>query len=374
MVNFPGRNGRRRRVLNEEVLSASTGRSGRLSIADSDDDSHPPRYSDAAGVENHPQITDFIPRRYGTIGMLLFAGVAITAALAALDYFAADVAAAAGSPTTRPFEIGMPGSIAAWISAIVLFLSATACLLVYSIRRHRIDDFRGRYRVWLAAALVCCLLSANSVAGLHHVVGHALTYLTGWSALRDGAAWWLAIAGLPLTWIAVRILFDVRECRLAAAVAVVAALCNVTAIASYLGFISGSDSKTASLFAGAAALLGSWLGFTAIIAYARFVVLDAQGLITIRRREVKRQPKKEVVKIVAESKSVETKPTVLSVVNYARRTSQVDDAEDSKRWIDGSRPERKSYDDDEEEESSPNKVSKADRKRLRKLKTQNRAA
>ena len=29
-----------------------------------------PRYSDAAGVENHPQITDFVPRRYRTIALL----------------------------------------------------------------------------------------------------------------------------------------------------------------------------------------------------------------------------------------------------------------------------------------------------------------
>jgi len=318
-------------------------------------------------------VTDFIPRRYGTIGMLLFTGVATTATLGVLDYFAADVAAVAGLPTTRPFDIGMPGSMAAWISAIVLFLSSAACLLVYSIRRHRIDDYRGRYRVWLAAALACCLLSANSVAGLHHVVGHVLAYLTGWSALRDGAAWWLAIAGMPLMWIAVRILFDVRECRLAAAVAVVAGLCDVTAIASHLGFVPGSDSKTASLLTGAAVLLGNWFGFAAIIAYARFVVLDAQGLIAIRRREVKKQPKKEAAKVAAEAKTVEAKPTVLSVADYARPKSQVEDEHDSKKWIDGSRFERESYNDEEEEESS-SKVSKADRKRLRKLKAQNRAA
>ena len=34
-----------------------------------------PRYSDAAGVENHPQVTDFVPRRYRTIAVLVLAGV-----------------------------------------------------------------------------------------------------------------------------------------------------------------------------------------------------------------------------------------------------------------------------------------------------------
>ena len=37
--------------------------------------SQAPRYSDAAGVENHPQITDFVPRRYRTIVLLLMAGL-----------------------------------------------------------------------------------------------------------------------------------------------------------------------------------------------------------------------------------------------------------------------------------------------------------
>ena len=56
MVNFPGRSDRRRRVLKEEVRTAS---GPRVTLqADVADDA--PRYSDAAGVENHPQVTDFV--------------------------------------------------------------------------------------------------------------------------------------------------------------------------------------------------------------------------------------------------------------------------------------------------------------------------
>ena len=49
---------------------------------------------------------------------------------------------------------------------------------------HRIDDFRGRYRIWLAAAMACLVLSANSIAGLHEVLADVMTRVTGWSALR----------------------------------------------------------------------------------------------------------------------------------------------------------------------------------------------
>ena len=49
---------------------------------------------------------------------------------------------------------------------------------------------------------------------------------------------------------------------------------------------------------------------------------------------------------------------------------------DSSRWVDGSRFEREHYDSDEDEDSSDGerRLSKADRKKLRKMKTEGRAA
>ena len=68
MAHNAARAGRRRRVLNEEALTASamgiTARSGSdLSRAGGDT----PRYGAGANIENHPQITDYVPRRYRVI-------------------------------------------------------------------------------------------------------------------------------------------------------------------------------------------------------------------------------------------------------------------------------------------------------------------
>ena len=74
MFSLPGRNGRRRRVLNDEVLSASSSHVALRAMADGRESSQAaPRYSDAAGVENHAQVTDFIPRRYRTIALVVLA-------------------------------------------------------------------------------------------------------------------------------------------------------------------------------------------------------------------------------------------------------------------------------------------------------------
>jgi hypothetical protein len=309
--------------------------------------------------------------------MLVVTGVASVALLGALHYFAPKVAAFVGLPTTRPFDLGEPGSIAAWVAAVVLLVASVGCLLIYLIRRHRIDDFKGRYRVWLGASAACLVLSANSVAGLHQVVAHSLSHFVGWTALRDGAVWWLAVAGLPISWIALRALIDLKECRLAATFACAAAMCYAASAAGYFGFIPAIQQQNASLVTGAATLLGHWLALASIVSYARFVILDAQGLVVARRKGAKKPSQKpENVKPAAETKPAEAKPTVLSVVNYARNKASQSAPEDDDRWIDGRRPERKSYDSDEDEEDSEGgaKLSKADRKRLRKLKAQNRAA
>jgi hypothetical protein len=383
MVNFPGRNGRRRRVLKEEVLAASSAHTSRQSAVSDDDCLEAPRYSDAAGVETHPQITDFIPRRYRTIGLLVAIGAITSATLGSLHYFSTEIATFAGLPTVRPFSAALPGSIAAWVAAVVVFWASVTCLLIYSIRRHRIDDFRGRYRVWLGASLACLLLSANSVTGMHQVIAHALSHIVGWTALRDGAVWWLAVAGAPLAWIGVRMLLDVRECRLAGVFVLGAITCYAASAVSHFGVIPQSDSETASIITGATLLFGHWLLFASTITYARFVILDAQGLVAVRKlaeKQLKSQQKDaRRGKTASEATTFESKPSVLSVVNYAREKAAQSDADDEDRWVDGRRPERKKYSsygegDDDEESSSDSKLSKSDRKRLRKLKSQNRAA
>jgi hypothetical protein len=110
--------------------------------------------------------------------------------------------------------------------------------------------------------------------------------------------------------------------------------------------------------------------------------LDAQGLITVRRP----QPAKKVQKVqksVAKTDlptiapKARSTPSVLSAAGYSRASLQtVKTPADSSRWVDGSRPERDRYDRDEDDDDSSGgqKLSKSDRKKLRKLKTEGRAA
>jgi hypothetical protein len=337
-----------------------------------------PRYSDAAGVEHHPQVTDFVPRRYRTIAVLLLVCVLMTALLAVLQYSRGAISARIGIGAT-PFELSGSGSLGAWIKAVVLLASSAVCLLVYSIRRHRIDDFRGRYRIWLAAAVACLVTSADSVAGLHQVLADVLGNVTGWTALRDGAVWWLMLAGLPITWVVARSLMDVRESRLAAALLTLAVLCYAASTVSFLKVLSTLQPPIESIVTAAAQMMGHWLVFAAALAYARFVILDAQGLIVVRPRIVqrRRRPATKARENADESQlrssvagaSSEGKSRSRQAVPHTTKLRPV-----STQWVDGSQPEPDTYDEGDDAAGDDRKLSKSERKRLRKLKAQTRAA
>jgi hypothetical protein len=290
------------------------------------------------------------------------------------------IAAARGMSSTSAFDLAARGNLTDWLAAVVLFVAAGFCLLTYSIRRHRIDDIRGRYRVWLGAALGCLVLSANSVTGLHQVVAEVMGSTIGWTAMREGAVWWIA-AGLPLAWIFARVLLDVRECRVGAALLGGALVCYAASAARFFGFGPMVEARIEPILVAVPLSIGHWLVFAGIVSYAKFVVLDAQGLVAVRRRSAakktaKAAPAKKSATPTTQPKAATT--LSLAALEIAKQASfTVKRPADSNQWVDGTRPERKHYDEDEDDEDSSDgdrKLSKSDRKRLRKLKAQNRAA
>ncbi len=382
MVNFPGRD-RRRRVLKDEVLAASAHHA--ISNDCADDEPVAPRYSEAAGVEHHPQITDFIPRRYRTIASVVFAGAAVTTALSAFEFFVLPRPAMRGLPNAGTLGVSGAGGFASWISAVLLLIASFTCAITYSIRRHRIDDFRGRYRVWRGATLACLMMSAISVTGLHHFIAAGMTHLTGWSALRDGAIWWFLLPGLPMSWVGIRALLDARDCRLATSLLLAAVICYAASATTFLGVVPLANSQVQTIVVGASILMGHWFLLAGVISYARYVILDAQGLIPVRKhaaakKGVADEMELEELEKLTRPTPVASNETRTAAASYSSRPTlqPAKSTADESRWVDGSRPERRRYesdeDDDEESTGDDRKLSKTDRKRLRRLKSDGRAA
>lgn len=247
-------------------------------------------YTDAALVENQPRITDFIPQRLWTQSVTILSTLASVALVLALyahsDWgtrWVGEQNLAALHPMTR-------GSLSSWLSSALLGLAAIGSVAVFSIRRHRIDDYKGRYRVWLAMAAVCVMASIDATTALHRIPEQALhfvatRYAAGTSLGEYPAFWWVAFNLAAVVASAARLSVEVRRSAGAAGWVVVAAASYLAAGAVELGFLGTPSPFVDILLQAAAKLLADATLLFAITAYARYVYLDSQGILAQRRAE-----------------------------------------------------------------------------------------
>lgn len=272
------RGGRRRRVLNEELLSGVA-----LSVAVADPgeagDDDAPRYGEQANVENHPLVSDFIPRRRRVVVAAVSAGVAAAAAAESVVHFAEPIAAALPGVAASELVERVAVGGAAWASAVVLLAAALAARLNFSLRRRRIDDYHGRYRIWRWVAWACVAASLDAVAGVHHLASAAVRGATGWSLTAGGAEWWLAPVALIGGWLFARLALELVESRAALVTMIAASTCYATAAAGALGWTPAALGSWADAIPRALPLVGHTLALAGLLAFARYVVLDVQGLV-----------------------------------------------------------------------------------------------
>jgi hypothetical protein len=350
-----GRDGRRRRVLNEEARSASA---VRLAASGAGADADAPRYGELASIEHHPQITDYIPRRTRTVLVALGAGLSVAAGAQALVHFAEPIAEALPGVSADEVASRVAGGVAAWAAALALLLSAALGRIVFSLRRHRVGDVRGRYRVWRWITIGAVAMSVNAIVGGHELLAAAARAATGWSLTSSGAEWWLTPCILAGGWIGMRLLLEVAESRASAALVVAAAACYGLGAAGALGWSPEALGAWSGAVAGAMPLAGHTFALAALAVFARYVVLDVQGLVDHAPRRVQRPARKKAAVETDRDESPATAEPARPAI-AARITPPADQEHDDDQWS------------DDDEGHDVRRLSKAERKRLRK---QGRAA
>jgi hypothetical protein len=382
MANFPGRSDRRRRVLNEEVFSASR---SHLALRAEPQEKADARYGEAALVKNHPHVSDFVPRRLRSMAVVVVAGVVATGLVAGLHVLEASFASNAELSAAAPQILQASDSVVAWSGCVLLLATGLICGLIHAVRRHRLDDVRGRYRIWKWAGAACVLASADCVIGFHTLLAESASYAMGWTALRDGAVWWLVLI-VPAAWIGLRAFIDARENGAAMGLLGLSAISYGTAMISYLGWVPSLEAPNDSLASSAGGMFGHWLLFAGTLAYARYVVLDAEGLIENSRQSENdrasdnNSPVEGAAKPTTADTSRTAPTTTLRIADPGstspRSSTAAKPSAKVNEWVDGSRRERERYDDDEDEEevADDRKFNKSERKQQRKLKARNRAA
>ena len=189
------------------------------------------------------------------------------------------------------FDLAGRGSLAAWFSSLALLAASLVAVLVYSVRRHQMDDYQGRYRVWLWAALCCFLMASDAAAGLHEGFRDLMTLATDDPLLGDGSIWWVIGYTLLLGAVGIRLLIDAWPCR--------------PSTARYCwrpapfrgrhradGVVPGAEADRRVLIVQGTAMAGHRLLLLAMGLHARYVLADARGLVPSRPKKSPPKAKK----------------------------------------------------------------------------------
>ncbi len=177
----------------------------------------------------------------------------------------------------RPFRLDRPDSFGTYTRAIFLFAAAGTALLVYQLRRYKVDDYKGHYRLWRPVILLLLLMSIDCVCGLVSWAGAVIDASIGKRIAMAGANWLrivMAVGGIVL---AVRLLAEVHRSRLSLAMMTVAVASWCAPLLGYwnlydLNSFRGWMTTTTSPLIAAATF---WV---ATGAYLRMLFRDVRGL------------------------------------------------------------------------------------------------
>ncbi len=179
---------------------------------------------------------------------------------------------------TALLRLDAPGSLARWLASALLTFAAATCVLLYSLRRHRLDDYHGRYRVWIWAAIACLLASIRETTSAGELARACAARLRHWLNLRATVVWPVT-CGVLATAISVRVAVEIRRCWPAATALFASAACIVLATAVQAEWLTLGSAAVAPLVVHGAWLVGYVLIVTMLLLYARRVQLDVIGAV-----------------------------------------------------------------------------------------------
>jgi len=241
-------------------------------------------YGDAAFMDEQPRLTDLVATRLRVFFVVLLAGLAVVAGLEGLYMWMPRLAPATTDGRIAAFDLDGEGSLAVWFSSITLALAGLTAILVFTIRRHRTDDYPGRYRVWLWAAACWFLLSIDETSSLHEGFKEMMVLVTGTRVFGDGSIWWVAPYFFLLGAVGTRLLVDMRECWLSTAALVATAACYAVAVVAQLGWILPEAGAKGVMVEEGAEMVGNLMLLLAMGLHARHVILDAKGLLRWQKK------------------------------------------------------------------------------------------
>ncbi len=194
---------RRRRAIRESSVSQNTLGSDsprrvhrKRAESDSDDPAanalrRDPGYSQNVRRACQQRFMQLIPIRRSSL-ILVISTVWIVWALLLAGHYLIHVRGQAWSqlPIASLFHIRNRDSIAHWLGTQLWMITALTATLIFQLRRHKMDDYRAKYRIWLiyVFAAIACSLDASSSA--LYRLGWSID---GWARAEIGYSGWSVV-------------------------------------------------------------------------------------------------------------------------------------------------------------------------------------
>ena len=131
------------------------------------------------------RLVQFIPVRRLSLTGAVLASLAMPAVLIALHYFVFVSGQLPWSqhPMSTLINANHPRSLAAWLCSHLWLLCLASTILTFRLRKHKLDDYDGEYRLWFWLVFTCIIGSIDSTTRLTELFGAALDR---WSQVHVG--------------------------------------------------------------------------------------------------------------------------------------------------------------------------------------------
>jgi len=231
-------------------------------------------YAPAAKRSEQPSLVDFVPQRVSMILLTMFLGASVAAGLVAI--YATRILLIDGAQLPA-LDLAVEGNLANWFTSLLLLQGGVVAMVIYSVRRHRLDDYQGSYRAWLWAACGFVWLSIDEGASLNESVQLVCVHFAGQQAAHVELAW-LGVYAMVLGGIAIRLCFEMRSCRLSTTIFVLSILAGVTSVAARMNWLPAGSLELRVMILEGAQMASGLLLLLAMCIHTRYIVNDAEGL------------------------------------------------------------------------------------------------
>lgn len=270
-------------------------------------------YHESVLSDRQRRVSELIPLRPFKVVATILLLITAVAAIEALYIFTVPLAGhQAGEHPFAALDLAARGNVGSWFSSLLFAAGALAVLGLLSIRAHRVDDYRGRYRVWWWVAAALLWASVDTATSLHDALGQGIQLLAGDQMPGGRTLLWIGLYGLVFGTLATRAAFEIWSSSLAVVGTSLAALLYFACIALQLEMTPMlGDVVLTTVVQSSLTLLAHVTLVSSVLLYARHVHLDAQGRLLVAAdgatKAKKKTKSKAKLAVVSEDEEKETK-------------------------------------------------------------------